>query len=345
MSLRSEIFEQPEVARRLLEEGWPAVQRLAADLQRHTIEYIFLAARGSSDNAGRYAKYLFGIHNRLPTALAAPSLFSLYASPPRLANCLVLAISQSGQSPDIVGVVEEANHQGVPTVALTNDLSSPLATAAQSALDLCAGEEHAVAATKTYTAQLLLIAILSAALSDDPQQAAAIQRLPGWMATALDQAPAVNQAVASLADMERCVVIARGYNYATAFEWSLKLKELAGVIAEPYSSADFLHGPVALLEPGFPVLLLAPDGAVFNQLHQLAHDVLVPRKARVLALSNRSELDADVFQRIALPSDLPEWLSPLVGILPAQLFSAALAEGRGLDPERPRGLHKVTRTE
>jgi len=215
---------------------------------------------------GCRAKYLWGSTNRLPVALAAPSLFSIYDRPPELRHALVVGISQSGQSPDSVSVVAEGGRQGALTVAITNDPGSPLAQAAEFAVDICAGPEKAVAATKTYTAQLMAIAMLSAALSGQGGRLAELQRVPTLVQQALELDSAIGQAAERYRYMEQCVVLGRGYNYATAFEWSLKLKELAYVVAEPYSPADLQHGPVAILSQGFPVLAAVPGGAVFGNV-------------------------------------------------------------------------------
>ena len=248
MKLRDEIFEQPAVLQQLLDAEQPTIQEAAKEVRDRKIEYIFLTGRGTSDNAGLYAKYLLGIQNAIPVALAAPSMFSIYQSPPSLDNSLVLAISQSGQSPDIVAVVEEGNRQGAMTLAITNAPQSPLAQAAQHVIDVHAGEEKAVAATKSYTAELLSIAMLSAALGQTESMLADLQQVPAYVSEVLEQDPVIRQAAERFYYARQCVVVGRGYNYATAFEWALKLKELTYITAEAYSSADFLHGPIAMVD-------------------------------------------------------------------------------------------------
>jgi glucosamine--fructose-6-phosphate aminotransferase (isomerizing) len=246
MSLKSEIFEQPSVLEGLLIKRMGVVQDIAEEINKAAIKYIFLAARGTSDNAGLYAKYLWGAFNQLPIALAAPSLFSLYAKPPSLQDAFVVAISQSGQSPDIVSVVTEGKRQGVPTLAITNDPGSPLARAADYILDLECGPEIAVAATKTYTASLLSIAMLSVALKGDKELLIELKRVPEFIQQVLGMDMEIQEIAERYRYMQQCVVLGRGYNYATAFEWSLKLKELAYIVAAPYSSSDFRHGPMAI---------------------------------------------------------------------------------------------------
>lgn len=345
MGLRDEILEQPVVLQRLLEDQWPHIQELGKAIRGREIDYIFLAARGTSDHAGLYAKYLWGAYNRLPIALAAPSLFSVYGLPPRLDGALVLGISQSGQSPDIVSVVAEGQRQGAVTLAITNDPCSPLARAAEMTIDVQAGAERAVAATKTYTAQLMAIAMLSVALDDDHERLLALQRVPGYVGQALELESTIEVVAERYRYMESCVVIGRGYNYATAFEWALKLKELAYVVAEPYSSADFRHGPIAMIARGFPMLVVATDGAVFADLLALLERLKNEHQVELLVVSDKREALSLTHTGLALPTGIPEWLSPLVSIVPAQLFSYYVTRAKGYDTESPRGLSKVTRTQ
>lgn len=344
MSLHSEIFEQAHVLERLVQEQMAHVEGIAQALRQIAPAYVFLAARGTSDNAGRYANYLWGSANGLPVALATPSLFTFYQRPPQLRGALVVGISQSGQSPDIVSVLEEAHRQGCPTLAIVNAPGSPLAQAADFVIDVQAGVEAAVAATKTYTAELMAIAMLSAALCDDAAQRQALALVPAWV----QQALALDERIARIAEryryMSHCVVIGRGYNYATAFEWSLKLKELTYLVAEPYSSADFRHGPIAMVERGFPVMAVAPGGKVYADLLELLKRVRQDLQAELLVISDQPEALALAQSPLALPQGIPEWLTPLAAIIPAQLFAYHLTLVRGLNAEQPRTIHKVTET-
>jgi glutamine---fructose-6-phosphate transaminase (isomerizing) len=344
MALEREIHEQPAVLSRLLATQAAAIRAVAARVREKQIRMVFLAARGSSDNAGLYAKYVWGAHNGLPVALAAPSLFSVYKRPPSIGSTLVVGISQSGQSPDIVGVLEEGRRQGAETLAIVNAPASPLARAAESVVDISAGDEQAVAATKTYTAQLMAVAMLSAALADDDARWDELGRVPA----AVEQVLASDRAIAGCAGryrfMNHCVVLGRGFNYATAFEWALKLKELSYVVAEPYSSADFQHGPMALLESGFPVLAAAPGGAVFDDTLELLHRMVRERLVELLVVSDRDEALEIAHTPVRLPPGVAEWLTPIVAVVAAQLFCLHLTRAKGHDTEAPRGLNKVTRT-
>lgn len=341
--LYKEIFEQPAVMSDLLSSEWAAVSKLAQAIQDKNIKHVVIAARGTSDNAGRYAQYALGARNGMVVTLSAPSLFSIYEAPPMFDNCLVLGISQSGQSPDIVGVLQEAQKQGQCTAAITNSPGSPLAKAADFVIDIHAGPEKAVAATKSYTNSLLAIAMLSEALRGLGQPSADLLRLPKVVGSTLELSSQIAESAARYRFMKHCVVIGRGFNYATAFEVALKMKELTYTIVEPYSSADFLHGPFAVIEQGFPVILLAPSGKMKQTMLELAQK-LKDHAADTLILSDDPDLLGLATVPVQMPVSLPEWLSPIAAILPGQLLGLYLAHLKGFDVDAPRGLNKVTKT-
>ena len=344
MTLHSEIYEQPERLTSLLDQQKQTVFEIAKVIRSRNVKYAFLAARGTSDNAGRYANYLWGAHNRIPTALATPSLFTYYQSPPRLQDALVVGVSQSGQSPDIVSVLEEGRRQNCLTLAITNAPDSPLAQNADHVLDILAGPERAVAATKTYTSQLMAIAMLSAALSDSDEHWRQLARVPEWIRHVLDLDEGIAQMTQRYRYMDQCVVLGRGFNYSTAYEWALKLKELTYIIAEPYSSADFQHGPIAMVEGGFPVLAVAPKGKVHGSMMEMLTLLRREKKAELVLISEDLESLSLAQSPIQLPPQIPEWLTPLVGIIPAQLFACHLTTVKGYDTEKPRSITKVTET-
>jgi glucosamine--fructose-6-phosphate aminotransferase (isomerizing) len=345
MTLADEIREQPAVLARLLEHA-PAIGRIAAAIAARDVEHVVIAARGTSDHAAIYAQYLFGIRLGLPVGLTTPSVLSLYGAEPRFGRALVIGISQSGESPDIIGVVGAARRQGAPTLAITNEPASPLAAAAEHVLDLGAGPERAVAATKTYTAELFGLAILAAAIRrpGDPLAADAdLALVPAAVDGALATAPSVAAVAAELADRDACVVVGRGYEYATAREWALKLKELAHVHADPYSAADFRHGPIALVDAGFPVLAVAPSGHAAGDVDALLHRLRDDLHAGIVVLSDRDEALAVGRWGIRLPA-VPEHLMPIASIVPAQLYAMHATVARGHDPDHPRTIAKVTLT-
>jgi glucosamine--fructose-6-phosphate aminotransferase (isomerizing) len=335
--LEQEIAEQPQALERVLRANGAAIAQIAADARRARPRYAVLAARGSSDNAARYAQHLLGRLCGLPALLATPSLHTLYGARIAYDDALVVGISQSGSSPDVVSVLEAAGGADGLTVAVTNDPASPLACAARHVLPLRTGDERSVAATKTYTASLGALAALAAALAGAPELRAQLQALPEALARQLecDAEPFAD----ALADVSRLAVIGRGANYATAFEAALKLKELAGVAAEPASPADFLHGPIALVDVGVPVLALAVPGPALTSVEELVAAVRA-RGGGALAIGAVQEAGVP-----AIPLEsVPEWLSPLVAVVPAQRLAAALALRRCDDVDRPFGLAKVTRT-
>lgn len=346
--LDEEIAEQPEALARLLDAEAHGMAALGHTLRRQQITSVVLAARGSSDNAARYAQYLLGLHHGLPVALAAPSLGTVYGRHPRFAGALVVGVSQSGASPDVVGVIAAAAAQGRPTVAVTNDPDSPLAAAAAVVLPLHVGVERSIAATKTYTCSLAALALLSAALEEGSSERSArldaLRALPAAAAAVLDGAegPARN-AVTQDGWGERCIVLGRGLNYSTAFEIALKLRELTGVAADPFSPPDLLHGPIAALAPGTPVVVVAPAEPSAESVATLLPQ-LTERGARTLVISGREDLLARAAVPLPLGAEPAPWLTPITAVLPGQLLAARLAEARGADPDRPRGLEKVTRT-
>lgn len=347
MGLRDEILEQPHLLQRWLDTQLDRARRVAEAIRGREIDYVFLAARGTSDHAGVYAQYLWGARNRLPVAFAAPSLFTRYDahSVPRLRNALVVGISQSGQSPDVVSVLAEGRRQGAVTLAITNAAGSPLEAAAEFALEVGAGVEQAVAATKSYTGELLVVAALSALLRDEPAALDELLRLPEAVAGAVALEAEAAEVARQHADMKQCVVLGRGYNYATAREWALKLKELAYVFADPYSAADFQHGPIAMVEPGARVLAVAPRGAVLDDLLALLRRLRDDYGAEPTVLSDDDEALGLSQHPLRLPAGVPEWLTPIASIVPAQLYCYHLTRAKGYDTEAPRHIRKVTLTE
>ena len=340
--LIQEINEQPEKIQNLLDSEFTNVRNIAKDI-RGKFNYALIAARGTSDNAARYAQYIFGAFNQIPVALATPSLFTVYEKPPRVSDALVIGISQSGQSPDIVAVLEDARKQGQATMCITNAPDSPLAKAADYVLPLHAGEELAVAATKSYTTSLAALAMLSCALAEDDVREKELKDLPSKLAQTLELAKDSILTTCRYRYIEHCVVIGRGYNYATAFEVALKIKELTRVVSVPYSSADFRHGPIAAVQPGFPVILVSPSGKMFDQMSTFA-DKMHDLNAELITISDNAEMVQNSNLGFLIPEGIPEWISPIACIIPGQLFARQLAFEKGLNIDQPKGLSKVTET-
>ena len=341
--LHQEIYEQPSVLRRLLGGQRPAVEELARAMKERGVSHVVIAARGTSDNAGRYAQYLFGAMNGLVVTLATPSLFTYYRRPPRFHHALVFGISQSGRSPDVIAVLAEAKRQGALTAVVTNDRESELAAEGEFVVDLCAGEERAVAATKTYTAELAAIALLSAVLSGDGEAGDALDRLPEAVERALGAEEAAARAATILKEIPYAVVLGRGFNYATAFELALKLAELTYTNTQAYSSADFRHGPLAMVGPGFPAIVVAATGPLLEDLRSLI-GTLRGSQANVLCITDDPATAAQANLALPVPRDVPEWLSPATLIVPGQLLALHLATLRGHDVDAPRSIQKITET-
>lgn len=334
MSLLTEIQEQPSTIAAGLTENVDVYEQFAGLAAR--CSHVVIAARGTSDNAARYAQYVWGMRNRLTVSLATPSLFSIYGAPPRLDGALVVGISQSGQSPDIASVLHEGKAQGRPVVAITNDVDSPLATAADLVVPLHAGSERAVAATKTYTSELTVVSSLSEAMAD---RSGSLSHLPDLVGAVLDLSDDARSAAEAMGDFDHAAVLGRGFNLATAFEWALKMQELSRVVAQPFSSADFLHGPIAVVDHGYPVFAVVAEGAATGDVVD-AMGRARAGGAPTLAVSNATGLDGPVLR---FP-EVDEWLSPIPAIVLAQLFTYWLTIVQGNDPDNPRGLSKVTRT-
>ncbi|NWJ46050.1 MAG: SIS domain-containing protein [Chloroflexi bacterium] len=347
--MREEIFDQPAALERAWKQNRILVREVARKLTSFKPELVMIAARGSSDNAAIYARYIFEAYASLPVSLAAPSLFTLYRRPPNLKRAWVIGISQSGTSPDIVEVISESAAQGAFTLAITNDPESALAHAASIVMPLHAGSEKSVAATKTYTNELMLMAMLAAELGDDNGLRVGLERLPEAISSALKLEDKITKIAQQpiYHEAKDYLVLGRGYNFPTALEIALKLKESAYIFAEPYSSADFLHGPFALAQKSLPALLVGASGPAVPGLLDLARK-LIERGVEITAVGDdQTLLRTATPNGAALPVNLqgiPEALSPIPCVVPGQLLALHLALARNLDPDKPRGLNKVTQT-
>jgi glutamine---fructose-6-phosphate transaminase (isomerizing) len=339
-----EIREQPAALERTLLAERRPIEQLRLLLERHKPRLIMLAARGTSDNAAQFGRYLLEITTGIPVTLAAPSIFTLYNAPFHFDDVLVIAISQSGESTDTNLVLQRAREQGATTIGVTNEASSTLARIAEHVFLVHAGREQSVAATKTYTGQVLMLYLLAYALGasislDD------LARLPEFAARALDLEPHILRNAERYRFMNHAVVVGRGLNYATAFEFALKLMETCYVIAERFSSADLLHGPIAMVEASFPAFLFAPSGVTWPGMREM-FEKLGQLQAETLIITDQSNPQALALGKsaVVVPLELDEIFTPIPYIIPAQLFAACLAQQKGLNPDHPRTISKVTRT-
>ncbi len=353
----NEIQEQPVALRRVLSHTIDAVRQVALEIKQRDIDLVILAARGTSDHAALYAQYLFQYVNGIPVALATPSLYTLYGISPKLGKALVIGISQSGESPDIVEVVAQARRSGALTIGITNQEGSLLTKTAQHTLLCHAGPERSVAATKTYITTCAVLAMLSAYMPGGEPLQENIGQIPQLVADALTHEEHIARVTERYVHARDCVVLGRVFQYSTARETALKLEETCYVVATPFSSADFRHGPAALVERGFPAIIFAPPGRTSNDSFALlqwlqergADCLVVAEEDRLLELatvpvklnlSGISSISSDKARDISSI----ELLSPFPYIIPGQLFAHYLALYKGLDPDQPRSLTKITRT-
>ena len=346
-----EIREQPSALERTLREEFRTIESLRARLRERRPRLIVLAARGTSDNAALFGRYLLEVATGIPVSLAAPSILTLYGASVDVREALVVALSQSGESTDTNLVLEKAREAGALTVGITNEPDSTLARLSEVVLLVRAGREKSIAATKTYTGQLLMMYLLAWAL-DAPIDVELLRRFPEHVNVALGLEAAIAERSERYTFMTQAVVVGRGLNYSNAFEFALKLMETCYVVAERFSSADLLHGPIAMVESHFPALLFTPAGVTWpglkdmlGKLRTLKADTLI-----ITDLSNRESVEysrhgiclpVHISHSGALPAEL---YTPIPYIVPAQLFAARLADQKGLDPDQPRTLSKITQT-
>jgi glucosamine 6-phosphate synthetase-like amidotransferase/phosphosugar isomerase protein len=349
--MRVEIAEQPMALSSTFDALLAQLGELEA-LGRDTRQVLFIA-RGSSDNAAVYGQYLCSARAGRLASLASPSLATAYRAVLDLRGVLAVAVSQSGATEEIVTTLEWARHCGARTVAVTNAAGSPLTEVADLALITQAGDELAVPATKTYTTQLAAMAVLALSLQNAAGAASragagigveALRGVPEAVAAMLGVAAEAEGLAERLVGVDTLVVSGRGYAYSTALEVALKLKETCYLTAVGLSYADLVHGPIAIVDDDTPALLVAAaDGPVLPEMTGLAHRI-AGTGADVYGIGGDREFAAAC--RSALPgTSLPEHLAPFALIVPGQLLAEALARAKGLDPDAPRGLDKVTQTD
>jgi glucosamine--fructose-6-phosphate aminotransferase (isomerizing) len=338
----AEIQQQPAALERTLRREGQRIARFADSLKKRRPRLIVLVARGSSDNAALFGRYLLEISTGIPVSLAAPAVHTLYRTRLGLEGALVIGISQSGEGPDVNMVLQNSKRSGAVTLAITNEPGSEMARIADEAFLTHAGRERSVAATKTYTGQLMVFHLLASALNGD-RRFAEVERLPELAALTLGLREKIESIVERYAFMDHAVVVGRGLNYANAYEFAMKLMETCYVVAERFSSADFLHGPIAMIEKDFPVFLFAPPGRTLAGMKDLLGK-LTKLGAETLVISSERAALKPATRALEIPERISEMLSPIPYIIPAQLFAALLAKARGISPDSPRSLAKVTRT-
>jgi glutamine---fructose-6-phosphate transaminase (isomerizing) len=338
-----EIRQQPDVLARLLREESAKVRRLGEALKKKSPRLIVLVARGSSDNAALFGRYLLEIATGIPVCLAAPSVYTVYGAKLRLDHALVVGVSQSGEGEDINQVLSEARAGGAFTIGITNEAGSSMVKIVDEVLLIHGERERSVAATKTYTGQMMMFYLLAEALAGSSAVTRGFDRIPEFCAQSLVHETAIRELAQRYSFMENCVVLGRGLLYGDAYELALKLMETCYVVAERFSTADFFHGPLAMVERHFPVILFASPGPMMDGVLTMAKR-LKELRAETLAITSDLELAGTCSRAVAMNPEIPEFLAPIPYIVPGQLFAALLAEAKQLDPDTPRSLSKVTRT-
>jgi glutamine---fructose-6-phosphate transaminase (isomerizing) len=338
-----EICEQPAALERLLKNERKNIRAIAENIRRRSPAFFSLSARGSSDNAATYGKYLFEYANSMECSLAAPSIYTVYRRGTNLKHGVAIGISQSGEGTDINEVLAAARKSGAYTIGITNSPNSAIADTAEDIINLNAGLEKGLAATKTYTCQLLALMILSGELNQDKTFLGNAERLPDQVNETLKLEAPLTALCERYRYMDRCVIIGRGFNYATVKEAALKLMETSYVVAQPFSTADFLHGPIAMTGAGFPTFICVPEGKMAASLHELC-DELRKKELETVIVSTRKNTLKLASKKVEIPVKIDELVSPMLYIVPFQFLANALSQSKGIDPDHPRFLKKVTRT-
>lgn len=340
--MSGEMAEQPAVLRRILDEGAPRIREVAEQVAARDPRFVLLTARGTSDNAALYAKYLLEILLGKPCGLTSMSTTTAYGAKPDLTDCLVITVSQSGGSPDLVASTRAAREAGALTLAVTNNSASPLAEVSEFHIDVLAGPEDALPATKTYTAELLSLYLFVEGMRGGRGVEKA-KALPDLAQSVLDRQPEVKALAGRYRFAERMVLTSRGYGYPTAKEAALKLMETSYIPALSYSGADLLHGPLAMVDNISPVIAVVTEGKGGEALQPVL-DRLRDRGADLVVIGSGAEVER-ASAGFALPTEgLPEELQPILEIIPLQMLAYEVTIARGQDPDAPRALAKVTET-
>ncbi|MEG1711081.1 MAG: SIS domain-containing protein [Clostridia bacterium] len=338
--LRDEILQQPKTIQACIKENAVKSKVLADYVNGLDINYIVTAARGTSDNACNYFKYICESLCSIPVTSAAPSTITIYGGAIKYKNAVVIGVSQSGKAADALEVMNCANLQGCMTVALTNYKDSPMARAAKMHLYLNVGEEFAIAATKTYTAQIAALAQIAAYIARNDAVLVALQEVGSLVQKVIDNENVIINAAKRYKDVEHCYVLGRGVNFASAQEIAIKLMETTYIKAHAFPISDFKHGPIASVDSKSHIILLCPQDSTHNDSLQML-ELLKKSGADITVLTDNNNVKANCV--IKLPT-VNEWLSPLVYVTAMQLFVNSISEDRGIDAQALRGLKKVTIT-
>jgi glucosamine--fructose-6-phosphate aminotransferase (isomerizing) len=340
--MRREILQQPDAIGATLAAETDKIREFAARLRKEEIRQVLLVARGTSDNAAMYARYIFPIVVGKLASLVAPSLLTVYDADLDLRDTLVLGISQSGESVAVLEFLDHARSHGALTCGLTNTSRAAISEVAEVVLCTHAREEESVPATKTYTTALAVLHQLAALWAGDLERAKRILEVPKWIGEVLAMESQIEERAERFRFMSACAVVARGLSLTAALETALKLAQCCYVVPASYSGADFLHGPIATIEPGFPCFAYAPQGKALQSMNELL-DALRERQAETIVISNVGRILDKATVCLPIP-DMPEEFAPMVAIVVGQLLALYTALHKGIDPDEPRGVTKVTLT-
>ena len=343
IKMLEEIKEEPRVIADCYEKNRDLINKIVKNIKLKEIDRIMIAARGTSDHAAVYGKYIMEIMLGIPVTLAAPSVYTVYHGNLKLKNTLVIGISQSGKAADVLEVLKSAKSSGAITVSITNYPDSPLAKEADYHLDCSAGAETSVAATKTFLAEITLLAVLTAVWAGDEKVLDAIKHMPQDIENIIENSDYISDKVQRYRYMEECFVLARGVNYAVALESALKIQETSYVRAKAYATSDFYHGPYAMIDKGMPVIVFAPTGPALNDVKDMISK-LNDSGAELIIVSDSIEIRNLGICSFEIPAAQSDITSPFYNVVVGQIFACSLSLVKGLSPDHPRSLSKVTIT-
>ncbi len=338
-----EIKQQPQVFQNALQSNVNTIKQIVEKLQTKNITNVVIAGRGTSDHAGVFAQYMIEYFLGLPVCMAAPSVVTVYRRPLMLKSSLVIAVSQSGMAQDVLEIVKESRRQGGLSISLTNHEDSPLSKEADFFIHLCAGKEESVAATKTFFAQITLLAELVLSWAKAEQYQKEFEEIPNKIQATIQSREVVNAKMQRYRYMNECFVLARGMNYPVAMEAALKLQETCYIKAKAYAISDFYHGPIAMIEKDTPVFLYAPKGECFAEYPAIA-EKLNSLGAELIVISDDETMRQYGKCAIAIPSSSHDMLTVFYNTIVAQIIARALADIKARNPDAPRVLRKVTIT-
>lgn len=339
--MQKEIYEQPDVIKKFLKKEYKNIEKIAQKIDKKDIKFIIIAARGTSDKAAILGKYLFEIKNRIPVLLPSISVFTLYKTKFDLKKALCIGISQSGESKDVVDFLKISKNCGALTLGITNNLNSSIVKNVENIIYLRAGKEKSISATKTYISEIFSLYLLSSLISKDKEMQEKLKKIPENIKKVLKIENFIKDNIERYRYMNQCIVLGRGLNYATSLETALKIAETSYCVAEAFSGADFLHGPVALLSEGFPVFVFAPSGATYKMMLNLVKKIK-EKKAELIIISDREEILKFAILKIKMP-ELEELYTPFTYVVIGQLIAVHLSLVKGLNPDKPRYLKKITK--